>query len=75
MREGFHFGNVYVTIDIHTLALFREDDRHVKAFRRHTCNTDAGGFNRQNFVDGLICKTSLELFAHLAKQAHIHLVV
>lgn len=75
MREGFHFGNVYVTINIHTLALFREDDRHVKAFRRHTRNADAGGFNRQNFVDGLIRKTALELFTHLAEQAHIHLVV
>ena len=75
MREGFHFENVYVAINIHTLALFREDDRHVKAFRRHTCNADAGGFNRQNFVDGLIRKKTFPLVRHFGKKFDIHLMV
>ena len=47
----------------------------MKTLRYNAGDTDAGGFDGENLVDGAVRKQTPEFLTHLIEQFHIHLVV
>ena len=75
MGEGLHLGNIQIAVDVDGLALFGKDHRYAKLPGNHNGDSDAGGFNGEHLVNGLMAKTVLELPRDLLHEDHIHLVV
>ena len=51
MGEGFHFSRIHFSLDIDALGFFCKNHRHIKVFRGHSGDPDAGGLDRQDFID------------------------
>ena len=83
LGEGIDRGGVLVAVKVDGLRLLGEHhrhiaemlDRHVKAFRRHTRNADAGRLDGQNLGDVLAGEMSGPCRTHAVEQAYVALVV
>ena len=75
MGKGFYLGNIHISFYINAFGFFRKDNRHIKVSGSHTGDTDTGGLDGQDFIDGLVCKAAFPLGSHLVKESNVHLVI
>ena len=75
MGKGFNFCRIDIAVQIDALRLFGKDNRNAEMLSGNTCNSDAGGFDGQDFVDRTVSEQSGLFFSEGIKQIGIHLVI
>ena len=75
MCERFHLSQIHIAVNIDAFGFLGKHYRHAKACRHNTSNSDTRCLNGENFVDGFLCKSSLEFLTHLLEQGDIHLMI
>ena len=73
--EGFHGGDVHITINIHTFGFFGKHHGYVEIFCNSHGDCYAGCFDGEYLGDVFICKTSVKLLAHFIHEIYVDLMV